>query len=140
MTMLAAPFTADTRHIAGILLLTVVGIEYGGTYVLRLVRGSAPATPLQLRLSRAGHAHAGVLVILSLVTLPYADTAALSGFWSAIARNGVWAAAILMPAGFFLSVVGRDVQKPNRLIVLVYLGAVSLAAAVITLGVGLIRS
>jgi hypothetical protein len=134
------PFTDSTRHLAGVLLITVVGIEYGGTYLLRLVRGSAPATPLQLRLSRAGHAHAGVLVILSLVTLPYADLAKLPDFWSVVAHNGVWAAAILMPAGFFLSVIGKDVQKPNRFIWLVYLGAVSLAAAVLTLGVGLLRS
>jgi hypothetical protein len=135
-----APFTGDTRHIAGVLLLTVVAIEYGGTYLLRLVRGSAPATPLQLRLSRAGHAHAGVLVILSLVALPYADVADLHGFWSVIARNGVWVAAILMPTGFFVSVAGRDVQKVNRFIWLVYLGAACLAAAVLTLGVALIRS
>jgi hypothetical protein len=56
-----------------------------------------------------------------------------------IARNGIWAAAILMPAGFLLSVIGRDVQQTNRFIWLVYLGAVSLAAGVITLGIGLIR-
>jgi hypothetical protein len=135
-----APFSPDTRHLAGILLLTVVAIEYGGTHILSLVRGAAPATPLQLRLSRAGHAHAGVLVILSLVTLPYADTANLSGIWEVIARNGIWAAAILMPAGFFLSVIGRDVQQTNRFIWLVYLGAVSLAAGVITLGIGLLRA
>jgi hypothetical protein len=135
-----AAFSPDTRHLAGILLLTVVAIEYGGTHILSLVRGKVPATPLQLRLSRAGHAHAGVLVILSLVTLPYADTTNLSGFWEVVARNGIWAAAILMPAGFFLSVIGRDVQKTNRFIWLVYLGAVSLAAGVITLGIGLLRA
>jgi hypothetical protein len=135
-----ASFTADTRHTAGVLLLTVLAIEYGGTYVLRLVRGTAPATALQLRFSRAGHAHAGVLVILALLALPYADVAHLSGIWSAIARNGIWVAAVLMPTGFFVSVAGRDVERPNKFIVLVYLGAVSLAAGVLTLGIGLLRS
>jgi hypothetical protein len=135
-----ASFTPDTRHTAGILLLTVLAIEYGGTYVLRLVRGSIPATTFQVRFSRAGHAHAGILVVLALVTLPYADVAALSGAWEAIARNGIWLAAILMPAGFFLSSAGRSVERPNRLVVLVYAGAVVLAATVITLGVGLLRS
>jgi hypothetical protein len=134
------PFTSDTRHTAGILLLTVVAIEYGGTYVLRLVRGSTPATTFQLRFSRAGHAHAGILVVLALLTLPYADIARLSGVWEAIARNGVWLAAILMPTGFFLSSAGRGVERPNRLVWLVYIGAVVLAAAVVTLGVGLLRS
>ncbi|WP_406045545.1 hypothetical protein OG799_14335 [Micromonospora sp. NBC_00898] len=135
-----ASFTPDTRHTAGILLLAVLAIEYGGTYVLRLVRGSAPATPFQLRFARAGHAHAGILVVLALVTLPYADVARLSGGWELIARSGVWLAAILMPAGFFLASAGRAVQRPNRFVVLVYAGAVVLAAAVTTLGVGLLRS
>jgi hypothetical protein len=45
-----------------------------------------------------------------------------------------------MPAGFFLSVAGRDVQRPNRLIVLVWLGATSLAAGVLTLGIGLLTA
>jgi hypothetical protein len=135
-----ASFTADTRHTAGILLLTVLAIEYGGTHVLRLVRGTAPATTLQLRFSRAGHAHAGVLVVLALLALPYADVARLSGIWEAVARNGIWVAAILMPTGFFVSVAGRDVHKPNGFIVLVYLGAACLAAGVLTLGIGLLRS
>jgi hypothetical protein len=135
-----AAFSPDTRHTAGILLLTVLAVEYGGTYVLRLVRGSTPATTFQVRFSRAGHAHAGILVVLALVTLPYADVARLSGGWELLARSGVWLAAVLMPAGFFLSSAGRDVQWPNRFVLLLYAGAVILAAAVATLGVGLLRS
>jgi hypothetical protein len=138
--MQLASFTPDTRHTAGILLLTILAVEYGGTYLLRLVRGSAPSTDFQLRFSRAGHAHAGVLVILALLALPYADVAELSGFWEVLARNGIWVAAIVMPTGFFLSCAGRDVQRPNRLIVLVYAGAVILAAAAATLAIGLLRS
>ena len=55
-----------------------------------------------------------------------------------LARLGVPIAAILMPAGFFLSVLGKDPERPNRLIVLLWLGVVSLTAALITAGVGLI--
>ena len=138
--MQIASFSPETRHTAGILLLTILAVEYGGTYLLRLVRGSTPSTPFQLRFSRAGHAHAGVLVILALLALPYADVAGLSGVWDVLARNGVWVAAILMPAGFFLSCAGRNVERPNRLIVLVYAGAVVLAAGLATLAVGLLRS
>ena len=47
-------------------------------------------------------------------------------------------AAILMPAGFFLSVLGKDPERPNRLIVLLWVGVVSLTAALITAGIGLI--
>ena len=54
--------------------------------------------------------------------------------------SGVLYAAILMPAGFFLSVVGRDPQKPNRLIALLWIGAASLTVGVVPAGVGLIMA
>jgi hypothetical protein len=57
-----------------------------------------------------------------------------------MARSGVAIAAILMPAGFFLSAAGRDRTGPNRLVVLIWAGAASLAAGVVTLGVGLVMS
>jgi len=96
--------------------------------------------PLRHDLWRAGHAHAGVYLVLSLVMLRYVDEAALSPFWKWIARSGVPIAAILIPAAFFLSVVPPAAKQPNGLINLAYVGAVFLAAAVLTLGVGLIRA
>jgi len=128
----------DSLNTAGILLLAVVAIEYGGTFVLRIVRGNEPATGFQHAFFRAGHAHAGVLVILSLVALILADAADMSGCPDFLARTGVPLAAILMPAGFFLSAAGRGVTRPNRLIVLLYTGALSLAVGVVSLGIGLL--
>jgi len=55
-----------------------------------------------------------------------------------LARDLVPAAAILMPAGFFLSAAGRRTEKPSRLILLLYLGAISLAVGVVALGIGLL--
>ncbi len=132
--------SSDTRTTAGVLLLTIVGVEYGGTFMLRLVRGRQPVTAFQSAFFRAGHAHAGVLVILSLVSLVLADAAKMSGVTNVLARNCIWAAAILMPAGFFFSAAGREVTKPNRLIVLLYVGALSLAVGVVSLGVGLLTA
>jgi cytochrome b561 len=126
-----------TATTAGIVLLTVVAIAYGGTFLLRVVRGQAPANDLQQAFFRAGHAHAGVLVILGLVVTLYVDLAGVSGTAAALSRL-VLLAAILMPAGFFLSVTGRDPQRPNRLIALVWVGAASLAAGVVAAGVGLL--
>jgi hypothetical protein len=71
--------------------------------MLRMVRGQQPATPFQRSFARAGHAHAGVLVILALVGQMLADAAALDGVVELLARNGIWLAAVLFPAGFFLS-------------------------------------
>jgi len=122
----------------GILLLALVTVESGGYFLTRVVRGHVPANRLQGNFYRAGHAHAAVLLVLSMVILSVISYAALDGLWMQVARLGVPIAAILMPAGFFLSVLGRDPQRPNRLILLLWLGVVSLTAALITAGIGLI--
>lgn len=137
---MSVELTDDAARLAGVLLLTVVAVEYGGTFLLKLSRGDRPATPVQHSFFRAGHAHAGVLVILALVCQLYVGASGLDGIAYRVASQGVPLAAILMPAGFFLSVAGRDVKKPNRLVALVWLGALSLAAGVLTLGVGLLTA
>jgi hypothetical protein len=96
--------------------------------------------PLRHDLFRAGHAHAGVYLVLSLVILRYVDEAALSSSWKWLARVGAPIAAILIPAAFFLSVASPATREPNALINLAYIGAAFLAAAVLTLGIGLIRA
>ncbi|HZG88700.1 MAG TPA: hypothetical protein VEZ42_00655 [Pseudonocardia sp.] len=124
--------------LAGVLLITLVAVEYGGTFLLRVSTGRAPATDLQRRFYRAGHAHAGMLVTLALVVQPFVAAAGLSGGWELLARSGVAWAAVLMPAGFFLSAAGRGRTEPTRLVLLVRVGAAVLAASVLTLGIGLL--
>jgi hypothetical protein len=128
----------DARTTAGILLLTLVAVESGGVFLLRIVRGRVPKTPFQQTFARAGHAHAGVLVLAALVCQIYADAATLGGFQETLARSGVPLAAILFPAGFFFSSMGKDRTQPNRFVWLLYAGAAVLAASVISLGMGLL--
>jgi len=130
----------DSRTTAGVLLLTIVAVEYGGWFMLRVVRGSQAATPFQRSFFRAGHAHAGVFVILALVCQVLADAARLGGVLGLLARDGVAAAAILMPAGFFLSAAGRGRTSPSRLIWLLYAGLTLLALGVASLGIGLLAA
>ncbi len=136
----AFELSAQSRTTAGVLLLTLVAVEWGGFYMLHLVRGRERVTPFQLRFSRAGHAHAGVLVILGLLCQPFADASGADGVVGTIAHSGVPLAAILMSAGFFFSSMGEGRTEPNRLVALVYLGALSLATGVIALGVSLLTS
>lgn len=132
------PLSESVRTLAGIVLLAITTVEFGGTFMLRVVRGSVPMTPFQQAFARAGHAHAGVLVTLGLVAAILADATTLSGGWAWLARSGVALSAILMSAGFFFSSMGKDVHQPNRWIVLLWAGAALLAVAVVTLGVGLL--
>jgi hypothetical protein len=138
--IVALTLSSDARTTAGILLLTILAVEYGGLVMLRIVRGRQPATDFHRSFARAGHAHAGMFVVFALLAQILADAADLDGIWNVIARNGIWAAAILFPAGFFLSSAGRGAMQPNRLIVLVYLGAGCLTAGVLTLGIGLLTA
>ncbi len=133
----------ESQMFGGILLVVLPTVMFGGLSLLSFLTGNAPGytdNPLRHDLWRAGHAHAGVYLVLSLVMLRYVDEAALSPFWKWIARTGAPIAAILIPAAFFLSVLSPTATQPNSLINLAYLGALFLAAAVLSLGVGLIRA
>jgi hypothetical protein len=129
--------------LAGILLIVIPSVMYGGLTLLQFLTGNQPGyvdNAMRHDLWRAGHAHAGVYLVLSLVMLRYVDETLLSPFWKWIARTGVPIAAILIPAAFFLSVASPGAKSPNALINLAYVGAIFLAAGVLSLGVGLIRS
>ena len=97
------------------------------------------ANPLRQDLWRAGHAHAGVLLILSLVALRYVDEASLSERLKWFVRISIPSAAILLPAAFFFSVLTPKTTGPNAVIYLAYAGAVLLALGLLALGVGLVK-
>ena len=135
--------TRNARLMAGIILITVPTIQYGGYFLLTSLmdKGSGyMENPLRQNFFRAGHAHAGVIVILSLVCQLLADSAVLPSplVWSV--RVGVPISAILISAGFFFSMLPPASTRPSGAVGLIYLGAIILAISVITLGVGLIRA
>lgn len=137
--------SADSLRTAGIILLVYPTVVLGGVSILSLwISRRVPyyrEHPLRQRLWAAGHAHAGVLLILSLVVLLLVDQADRpTAGWQAVVRWTFPAAAILLPAAYFLSVLKRDAEQPTPIINLAYLGAVSLTTGMITLGVGLLRT
>lgn len=132
----------ESRRIAGILLVVLPTVEIGGVSILTLLMNDPGYMQNQLRqdLWRAGHAHAGVLLILSLVALRYVDEAALSERARRVVRTAIPAAAILLPVAFFFSVLSPDATRPNGMINFAYVGAVVLAIGLVTLGMGLLRT
>ncbi|GAA2364125.1 hypothetical protein GCM10009854_49880 [Saccharopolyspora halophila] len=131
--------TPESRYIAAVALLTIVGIETGGWFLTRVLRGKVAMTEFQKNFARAGHAHAGVLVTLGLVMLLLADAGGVHGVLGWTGRVGVLLAAALISAGFFFSSMGSgEITRPNRLIALIWLGAASLAIGVISLAIGLL--
>jgi hypothetical protein len=131
----------ESRRLAGILLIVLPTVMFGGVSLLSLLIGDPTymRNPLRQDLWRAGHAHAGVWLVLALVALRYVDEANLSDAMKWLVRGSIPIAAILVPAAFFLSVLSPDATSPNGLINLAYVGAVLLAIGVLILGVGLVR-
>jgi hypothetical protein len=131
-----------SRRLAGVLLVLLPAVALGGGSLLTMIVGEIPGyldNPVRQDLWRAGHAHAGIMLILSLVLLRYVDETSLDGPWLWLARTGAPIAAVLMPAGFFLSVLSPDATEPSALIALVPLGGLFLVSAVFVTGLGLLR-
>lgn len=135
--------TQESRLLSGIILITVPTIQYGGYFLLTsLVNRASGYTenPLRQNFFRAGHAHAGVIVLLSLVCQLLADSATLPIPLLWFIRIAVPFAAVLISAGFFFSVLPPTTTQPNGAVSLIYLGAVVLAVAVVSLGIGLLKA
>ena len=73
--------TREAKIMAGVILLTIPTIQYGGYFLLTSLKDPNShymENALRQNFFRAGHAHAGVFVILALVCQILADNAALS--------------------------------------------------------------
>jgi hypothetical protein len=129
------PFSPALTITLGATILTVIAIAFGGTFMLRVVTGKQGANDLQKTFFRAGHAHAGVIVTLGLVIALVTHVADVSSRWSSLSAGSVLSAAIFIPTGFFLSVIGHEPQRPNRLAKLIWVGAATLAVGLGVAGV-----
>lgn len=133
--------TSESRRLAGTLLVLLPTVIAGGASLLGMIADPAyRENELRQDLWRAGHAHAGVLLVLALIALRYVDEARLGRRAKSFARHSIPGAAILLPAAFFLSVTSADATEPNALISLAYVGAALLAAGLVVLGIGLLRA
>ncbi|MGH9276693.1 MAG: hypothetical protein ACRD12_01075 [Acidimicrobiales bacterium] len=135
--------SSETIRAAGVLFVVFPTVVFGGASLLWhwITRQTDYYDhPLRRSLWRAGHAHAGVLLLLSLIALLFVDHAALGGGWKQVVRTAIPAAALLLPIAFFLSIARPDAERPNGLINLAYVGAGCLTLGLFTLGVGLLRA
>jgi len=131
----------QSRLVAGIVLIIVPTVEIGGASILSLVIGDPQYGQNDLRqdLWRAGHAHGGVWLVLSLVTLRYVDEAALTEGLRWVVRLAFPVAAVLMALAFFFSVLSEEATEPNGMIYLAYIAGLLLAVGLLVLAAGLIR-
>jgi hypothetical protein len=127
----------------GIILVTIPSIQFGGYFLLQILSGKHQDLALndfQKSMFRAGHAHAGVLVILSLLAEILTDHSGLAGGIEWVVRIGFPLSAILVSGGFFGAAAAKGTNKPSNLIGLLYLGALLLLVCLMILGIALITS
>ena len=132
----------DAKLVSGITLLLIPTIMYGGWTLLGiLTHGAAAPMPGNLNLDdrqwalwRAGHAHAGVWTVLSLLLQIFLDSTLLSSRLRWVARISAPLAAVALSAGFFA------VAFSVKLRWLIYLGALAMLIALVITAVGLLRN
>lgn len=118
-------------------LLALVTVEWGGWSLLGALTKRERLTPFREQFFRAGHAHAGVLQVLSLVYYLYLAQTELSD----AAR---WAAGALLilgilaqSGGFFVHMAVGQEGRSSAGTIVTRTGGVAIAAALIWLAVGL---
>ncbi len=121
-------------------VLMLVTVESGGWALLGFLTEKDPPSRFKHGFFRAGHAHAGALITLALayyLYLPRADYShGVEWLCGVILTVGILAQS----GGFFLHVaVGRE-GEPSAGTQVTRLGGVLIAAALIILAVGLIKT
>jgi hypothetical protein len=94
-------------------VLSLVTVEYGGWALLTFISGREGLADWQKGFFRAGHAHAGVLLVLSLVYLLYLPRTDFSDALEWVAGGVLLAGVLAQSGGFFVHLgVGQE-GKPS---------------------------
>jgi hypothetical protein len=125
--------SSTAQIISAILLLILITVMFGGFSFLWLLRDRLQGD--QVWNFRAGHAHAGVLVILTLVVVDIADSAGASGQRLWMIAAALFISALAQSGGFFIALGNRPLGR-----VVTTVGAVGLAATVVIAAVWLLRN
>ena len=121
-------------------IFALVTVEYGGWALLTFLTGREGLSDWQKGFFRAGHAHAGVLLVLTLVYLIYLPRADFSNGLEWVAGGVLLAGVLAQSGGFFLHLGIGQPGRPSPGTRLTRAGGVLIAAALVTLGVGLITT
>jgi drug/metabolite transporter superfamily protein YnfA len=136
-----------TEFLPIVSVLSLITVELGGWALLKFLTGQdslgAPATPdvmdRRMRFFRAGHAHAGVLIVLSLVYYLYLDRADYSNAFDWVIGLVLVAGTLAQSGGFFIHLAKGAPETPSVGTTVTRLGAIVIAVALVILAIGLIQ-
>jgi hypothetical protein len=127
-----------TNALPIVAIIALVSVEYGGWALLTFLSGREGLADWQQSFFRAGHAHAGVLLVLSLVYLLYLPRADFSDGLEWLAGGVLLAGVLAQSGGFFLHLGIGQPGTASAGTKLTRTGALLIAVALLTLAVGLI--
>jgi fucose 4-O-acetylase-like acetyltransferase len=119
-------------------LLLLVSVEYGGWSLLGFLTGRGQLGEFREQFFRAGHAHAGVLLVLSLVYFLYLDRTGYSAGVQWIAGLLLLLGIMAQSGGFFIHLGLGQKDRSSLGTIVTRTGALLLAAALIVLAIGLL--
>ncbi len=119
-------------------LLSLVSVEYGGWALLGFLTGRGQLGEFREQFFRAGHAHAGVLLVLSLVYFLYLDQTGYSTGVQWLAGLLLLVGIIVQSGGFFLYLARGQKNRSSVGTIVTRTGALLLAAALVILAIGLL--
>lgn len=121
-----------------IALLSLVSVEYGGWALLGFLTGRGQLGEFREKFFRAGHAHAGVLLVLSLVYFLYLDRTGYSSGVRWLAGLLLLVGIIAQSGGFFIHLALGEPGRSSLGTVVTRSGALLLAVALVMLVIGLV--
>jgi len=115
-------------------------VMFGGYSLLRLLNRGDALTPFQVDSFRARHAHAGVLLLMSLLYYIFLDRTTLPASAKQVACVALFVGILAQSGGFFLHMALGEPKRASIGTTVTIAGAVMLACAVIALVYGLIAT
>lgn len=135
-----APVTA-TELLPIIALFSLVTVEFGGHALLRFITvDRTELGPAREQFFRAGHAHAGVLLILSLAYFLYLDRTDWGGFLQWLFGIMLLVGLLALSGGFLVHMLYGAPERTTPGIILTRVGGPLIAAPLIALAIGLIQA
>lgn len=115
-------------------------VMYGGYSLLSLINRGNVLTPFQVTWFRAGHAHAGVLLLMSLLYYTFMNKTALTAAIKHAACAVLVVGILAQSGGFFIHMMVGEPDHASIGNAVTVIGALLLACAIAVLVYGLIKA
>jgi hypothetical protein len=126
--------------LSAVALFSLVTVEFGGWSLLSLLTREDAISPFEEQFFRAGHGHAGVLLVMALVVFVLMGRTRFPVTTQWVVGLTLLVGILLQSGGFFLHMLVGAEGTGSAGTVVTRIGAILLAIALVAVGVGLLRA